>query len=646
MITLVLNFEQYFQEGKSENMPRLPVPGSDMGSWGDILNEFLNVSHASDGTLKPNSVAGSQVQSGSITQSKLNTANSPASGQVLSYDGSGMSWVAPGSAPVSSVAGKTGAVTLDKADVSLGNVDNTSDANKPISTATQSALDAKAGTSHDHAISDVTNLQSTLANKADQSIVITAGTGLSGGGDLSASRTLNVADDSTTQKIEVAKNGTLQGTRKQINFIAGSNASVDVADNNTDNRIDVTINAGDSNGVVNAPGGLTAGTNLLVADIGASNVSVQGAAPTGTYGPAIALTSFSAATGWTVNGDGLSATHTNGGGTTPITANLAQPVVAGTVYRITFNTATSATVAPSIGDSVGDNGFFAGNQTQYLAARTTTALKFIPDTAYNGTISAVTIEPRITNPAVFTFRHSDNSAAVEVRPGGATRNNTLIGVNAGATVSTLTNNTALGHSALKSQVQGGSSTAIGYNALANASNSFRNTAVGVEAMGNATVGSNNTSVGTDSLKNNTIGGSNTAAGEASLQNNTSGGSNSAFGASSLSGNTTGSYNVGIGLGALISNTSGVENVGVGYSALSGSSTGTGNTGLGTIAVSRNTTGSNNTGLGYYAFSRDGSGATATTWYSGQTLSNASAVGALSQVQVSNGLVLGRGGSAS
>ena len=34
-------------------------------------------------------------------------------------------------------------VTLDKADVGLGNVDNTSDANKPISTATQTALDAK-----------------------------------------------------------------------------------------------------------------------------------------------------------------------------------------------------------------------------------------------------------------------------------------------------------------------------------------------------------------------------------------------------------------------------------------------------------------------------------------------------------------------
>jgi hypothetical protein len=33
-------------------MSRLPIPGSDQGTWGDILNDFLLVSLASDGTLK------------------------------------------------------------------------------------------------------------------------------------------------------------------------------------------------------------------------------------------------------------------------------------------------------------------------------------------------------------------------------------------------------------------------------------------------------------------------------------------------------------------------------------------------------------------------------------------------------------------
>ena len=68
--------------------------------------------------------------------------------------------------PVRSVAGRTGAVTLAKADVGLGNVDNTSDAAKPISTATQTALNGKANSSHSHAVADVTGLQTALDGKA------------------------------------------------------------------------------------------------------------------------------------------------------------------------------------------------------------------------------------------------------------------------------------------------------------------------------------------------------------------------------------------------------------------------------------------------------------------------------------------------
>ncbi len=30
-------------------MPQLPTPGGDTGTWGDILNEFLEVGHSADG---------------------------------------------------------------------------------------------------------------------------------------------------------------------------------------------------------------------------------------------------------------------------------------------------------------------------------------------------------------------------------------------------------------------------------------------------------------------------------------------------------------------------------------------------------------------------------------------------------------------
>lgn len=266
-------------------MIRLPVPGSDSGQWGAILNAFLSVEHDSDGQLRlrsdgtlddfyvkpasgvpPSDLAGSipatlfatsvqtqlaqaatayQKPPGGIPATDLtasvqtalsNTAgavqiggdlggnpaaptiakiqgqtvdaSTPADGQVLAYDGANKQWV-PGtvtsttvndattsgkgivqlsgdlggtasapvvlglqgvaitgtpssgqalvassatgaawsalpSAPVASVNGRTGAITLTATDVGLGNVNNTADVDKPISNATQAALDQKA----------------------------------------------------------------------------------------------------------------------------------------------------------------------------------------------------------------------------------------------------------------------------------------------------------------------------------------------------------------------------------------------------------------------------------------------------------------------------------------------------------------------
>lgn len=60
------------------------------------------------------------------------------------YRWSGSMYVITTSGAVESVAGKTGVVFLNKNDVGLNNVDNTSDANKPVSTAQQTALNLKA----------------------------------------------------------------------------------------------------------------------------------------------------------------------------------------------------------------------------------------------------------------------------------------------------------------------------------------------------------------------------------------------------------------------------------------------------------------------------------------------------------------------
>ena len=54
---------------------------------------------------------------------------------------------------------------LTKASVGLGNVDNTADVDKPISTAVQTALNGKSNTGHTHIIADVTGLQTALDGK-------------------------------------------------------------------------------------------------------------------------------------------------------------------------------------------------------------------------------------------------------------------------------------------------------------------------------------------------------------------------------------------------------------------------------------------------------------------------------------------------
>jgi hypothetical protein len=91
--------------------------------------------------------------------------------------------------------------TLDKAAVGLANADDTSDANKPVSTAQQTAIDAKVADAINDSVTTVAPSQNAvfdaLAAKADKTTTISAGTGLTGGGDLSANRTLNVTYGTT-----------------------------------------------------------------------------------------------------------------------------------------------------------------------------------------------------------------------------------------------------------------------------------------------------------------------------------------------------------------------------------------------------------------------------------------------------------------
>lgn len=119
-------------------MARLPITGADEGTWGSILNDYLRQTHNEDGTLKDDSVGASQLQVNSVTGPAI------AGGSVAeSKLDANVQTKLNQTAPVNSVNTHTGDITLTKTDIGLGNVDNTSDTNKPVSTAQQTALNNK-----------------------------------------------------------------------------------------------------------------------------------------------------------------------------------------------------------------------------------------------------------------------------------------------------------------------------------------------------------------------------------------------------------------------------------------------------------------------------------------------------------------------
>jgi len=110
------------------------------------------------------------------------TGGSPVTDYVLMTDNVGNgTWKPVPSAPVISVNGKQNIVVIDKADIGLNNVDNTNDANKPISTATQTALNTKENTANKGVANGYASLDGTgvipvsqLPNQSGSYIPLTA----------------------------------------------------------------------------------------------------------------------------------------------------------------------------------------------------------------------------------------------------------------------------------------------------------------------------------------------------------------------------------------------------------------------------------------------------------------------------------------
>jgi hypothetical protein len=127
-------------------MSRLPKPGGDENSWGNILNDYLQQEHNNDGTHAVGKILGVPPVSDQILVSDASASKGIGWQSKSSLQGPGVA--AGGTAGQilkknSSSNYDTSWTTLDKSSVGLAQVDDTSDADKPISDATQTALSAK-----------------------------------------------------------------------------------------------------------------------------------------------------------------------------------------------------------------------------------------------------------------------------------------------------------------------------------------------------------------------------------------------------------------------------------------------------------------------------------------------------------------------
>ncbi|MFM1933137.1 MAG: hypothetical protein RL360_17 [Bacteroidota bacterium] len=107
----------------------------------------------------------------------------------------------------------------------------------------------------------------------------------------------------------------------------------------------------------------------------------------------------------------------------------------------------------------------------------------------------------------------------------------------------------------------------------------------------------NTAIGASALASNTTGAYNSGFGFQALFNNTTGNYNHALGFQVLAANTTGDRNTAIGQASLPSNTSGSDNVAIGTSAMYRNTTANDNIAIGTQALGNSLTGSNNVAVG-------------------------------------------------
>jgi hypothetical protein len=565
--------------------------------------------------------------------------------------------------PVQTVNGYSGNVSITKADLGLGNVQNTSDADKVISTRTQTALDTKVDkvtgkglSTNDYSTAEKTKLAAiTGTNTGDQDLSSYATTAAL---DLKAPLASPTFTGTVTSPTYASTPRTLtySGSTISWNPNQGLNAAITLTQNST-----LSFTAAPpvgSYGTVVLTQDATGGRTITLPTISGATNKVLGSTSTTTvtlssagnskdilnfyfdgtncywnigqgYGTAVSSGSTNLATG--VNGTlsvangGTGATTltglVKGSGTSALTA-----AVAGTDYQAPLTLTTTGSGAASL----------SGN-TLNIPSTTNYALP----TASASTLGGVKVG---TNLSI------DGSGVLSADLSAANISGTVAVGKGGTGATTLAANNVLlgnGTSALQVVAPGTSGNVLTSNGTTWTSTTPAASGVPYTgATGAVNLGAYDLTVhgirigrGNSGLSYNTV------VGLAALNSNTTGNYNNAFGSQALAANLDGFFNSAFGQTALFKNTSGYDNSGYGFNALNGNTTGSNNSALGSNSAVNNTTGSSNTAIGMSALALNttGSNNTAIGYQANvgaNNLTNATAIGNGAVVAASNTIQLG------
>ena len=569
-------------------------------------------------------------------------------------------------APVQAVNGYTGSVNLTKSDLGLSDVNNTADFDKPISTATQNALNLKA---------NKTDVDASLANKIS-TVDATAALNLKANKtDVDAAMANKISTADATAALNLKSNKTdVDASLANKMSTVDATAALNLKSNKTE--VDAALANKISTADATAAFNLKLDANKVAAANGVASLNAQGKIPTDQI-PAISFSSVkvlaseaemlalsTAVIGSVVIRTDESKNYVLSQSNPAVRASWVQLLTpAAPVQSVNGKTGTVSISQTDIGLENVQN---TSDAEKVISTRTQTAL----DTK----VDKVTGKDLSTND--YTTAEKTKLASISVTPNLASGVTGILPVaNGGTGVATLTGLVkGNGTSALTTAVAGTdyqapillTTTGSGAATLSGTTINIPSAVPYSGATGAVDLGAydlkvntltiglgggnkeGNTALGYNTLKVNTTGISNTATGYSSLFTNQGGADNSAVGYSSLYNNIAGNKNTGVGTFSLFTNT-GSNNSAVGYAALAYNTSGSNNVAMGLNASQSNTTGSGNISVGKFALLTNTIGSFNTAIgtdadVNSNNLSNTTAIGYGARVSASNTIQLGADGN--